>query len=95
LFFEQDHVTLCHVYPALKDIKKYLVEQHTIYHPSTDEVHITITNSMEFLLDSIRARRKKLLDRDLLKAAFWRASFGCLWANGDETRLTAPYRLVL
>jgi hypothetical protein len=46
-------------------------------------------------LQMLRALRHKLLDRDLLKAAFWFTSFGCTYANERQLLLPDGYRLVL
>jgi hypothetical protein len=90
-FFEQDMVTLCHVYPALRDVKNHLRQLLDHYRDSDAE----IAESCQFLLDAVHFRRRKLLDRDLMKAAFWLTSFGCRCLNDGEIVLAAPYRVVL
>jgi hypothetical protein len=90
-FLEQDTVTLCHVYPVLRDVKEYLRNLNSFFVDSNDQAAAACL----FLVDMIRRRRRKLLDRDLLKAAFWLTSFGCISLRDSELTISAPYRIIL
>jgi hypothetical protein len=71
-FFEQDHITLCHVYPALKTLKRHLTQQK-------DSLNVDITVCLPYwrmIAGDIRHRQGKLSDMDLVKVAFWLTSFG-------------------
>jgi hypothetical protein len=88
-FFEKNDVTLCHVYPALKTLKKYFIEEYHIHINSEPEYAQCCANVLPF----IQQRQHILLDRDLLKAAFWLTSFGC--RSLSENSLFIPSRYLL
>jgi hypothetical protein len=48
-FFEQDRVTLCHVYPALKGLKEYFREQERFYSDSDPEYAICCSTAASFI----------------------------------------------
>lgn len=90
-FFEQDQVTLCHVYPALKTLKNHFWEEGRSQRDSNPEYATHCTT----VLSVIQRRRRKLLDGSLLKAAFWLTSFGCQSIADRSSFIPIPYRLDL
>jgi hypothetical protein len=90
-FFEQDHVTLCHVYLALKTLKNHFrEEEHS--HQNSDAEYATCCSTA---VSVIQQRRWKLLDKNLLRAAFWLTSFGCQSLSDKISFIPIPYRLDL
>jgi hypothetical protein len=66
MLFEDDHIMLCHIYPALKTLKQYFREEaHS--HSDSDPKFAACCKS---ILCIIQQRQRKLLDQDLVKAAF-------------------------
>jgi hypothetical protein len=90
-FFEQDHVTLCHVYPALKELKEHVREQERSHWCSDPEYTRCCSTAVSF----IQQRHCKLLDRDPLKGAFWLKSFGSQSLSNDHLSIPLPRRLDL
>jgi hypothetical protein len=88
-FFEDDRVTLCHVYPALKTLKKYFQEE---VHSNSDS-NPQYAACCESILPIIQQRQMKLLDRDLVKAAFWLTSFGCQSLADNKLFIPLLYQL--
>jgi hypothetical protein len=68
----QDHVIQRHAYPALKTLKDHFREQERSQRDSNPEYALCCST----LLPGMKHRRSKLLDGNLLKAAFWLTSFG-------------------
>jgi hypothetical protein len=88
-FFEDDHITLCHIYPALKTIKNYFREEaHS--HSDSDPKY---AECCEIILSIIQQRQRKLLDQDLVKAAFWLTSFGCQSLADGKIFIPDPRKL--
>jgi hypothetical protein len=88
-FFEEDRVTLCYVYPTLKNLKKHFREEADSHSESNPEYAAYCAS----ILPIIQQRQSKLLDRDLLKAAFWLTSFGCRSLATDTLFIPIGYRL--
>jgi hypothetical protein len=84
-FFERDCTTLAYVYPVLKRLKFYVRDE--INHTTDTEY----SEHLEFLLVSFSARRRKHLDWDLIKAAFWLTSFGCQYRHDGECPIDAQF----
>jgi hypothetical protein len=71
-FVEQDHITLCHVYPALKTLKHHLTQQE-------DRLNVDIAECLDYwrlTAEFVRQRQRKLFDMDLVKVALWLTSLG-------------------
>jgi hypothetical protein len=87
-FFEQDHVTLCHVYLARKDHFREQERSQRTFNPE----YAVCCPTVLFL---IQQRGSKLLDRNLLKAAFWLTSLGCQSLSDNKLFISLAYRLPL
>jgi hypothetical protein len=72
-FFEQDHISLFHVYPALTAFQHHFNEQAARAKSKSPDLF----EDWNSFACSLRFRRCKLLDRNLVKAAFCLTSFGC------------------
>jgi hypothetical protein len=70
-FFERDDVTLAYVYPALKHLKAYLINEKASTEDRNYAEHI------DSVMTIVTRRRRKHLDWKLIKAAFYLTSFGC------------------
>jgi hypothetical protein len=90
-FFEQDSIALCHVYPALKTLKQYFKEQAVATQYESPE----LSYSWSWLTDRLHFRQRKLLDRDLMKVAFWLTSFGCTWLADRNELISRSHQLQL
>jgi hypothetical protein len=90
-FFEQDHITLCHVYPALKTLKRHLGQHED---PSNADVAECL-DYWHSIASFIRVRQHKLLDMDLVKIAFWLTSFGCTWLAQQKELVPESHQLRL
>jgi hypothetical protein len=90
-FFEQDHISLCHVYPALKTLKRHFNEQAAIAEAECPE----LLEGWHSLRHYLRFRQYKLLDRDLVKAAFSLTSFGCTWLAIRNELIPSSHQLQL
>jgi hypothetical protein len=90
-FFEQDYVTLCHVYLALKTLKGYFEDEERSQCDSNPEYAMCCSTA----LSVIHQARCKLLDQDLPKAAFWLTSSGCQSLPDNAPFIRLPYRLDL
>jgi hypothetical protein len=90
-FFEQDRVTLCHVHPVMKTLKDHFREQENSQRALNPEYAACYSSALAV----IQRRRSKLLDRNLLKAAFWLTSFGCQSLSDNSIFVPPAYRLVL
>jgi hypothetical protein len=88
-FFEEDRITLCHVYPTLKTLKKYFREEADSHSDSNPEYAACCAS----VLPIVQQRQRKLLDRDLLKAAFWLTSFGCQSLSDNRLLIPILYQL--
>jgi hypothetical protein len=71
--FEQNHMTICYVYPALKKLKRHLEQQK---HPPNADAAECLDYWLS-IVSFIRVSQRKLFDMDLVKIAFWLTSFGC------------------
>jgi hypothetical protein len=89
--FEEDRITLCHVYPALKTLKKYFLEEANSHTDSNPEYSACCAS----VLPIVQQRQRKLLDRDLLKAAFWLTSFGCQSLSNNCLFIPTLYQLTI
>jgi hypothetical protein len=90
-FFEQDHITLCHVYPAIKILKRHLEQQE-------DPMNADINECLDHwhsIAHFIRLRQRKLLDMDLVKLAFWLTSFGCTQLAQQQELIPESHQLRL
>jgi hypothetical protein len=90
-FFEQDRVTLCHVYLALKGLKEHFRDHERFYGDSDPGYAMCCPAAISF----IQSRHCKLSDRDLLKAAFWLTSFGCQSLSDDHVSIALTHPLDL
>jgi hypothetical protein len=79
-FLEQDHITLYHVYPALKKLKRHLEQQEDP--PNADPAECL--DYWHSIVSLIRVRQSKLLDTDLVKIGFWLTSFGYTWLTQQQ-----------
>jgi hypothetical protein len=90
-FFEQDHVTLCQVSLALKTLKGQFRDEERSQWDSNPEYATCCSTA----LSVIHQRRCKLLDQDLLKAAFSLTSLGCQSLSGNIAFIPIPCPLDL
>jgi hypothetical protein len=90
-FFEQDHITLCHVYPTLKTLKRHLKQEEDPLSPDIYEC----LNYWRLITNFIQLRKCKLLDMDLVKVAFWLTSFGCTWLAKAQELIPESHQLHL
>jgi hypothetical protein len=84
-FFERDSTTLAYVYPVLKRLKLYVRDE---IRKTTDPEY---SDHLEFMLRSFSERRRKHLDWDLVKAAFWFTSFGCQYRYDGECAIDTQF----
>jgi hypothetical protein len=86
--FEQDAITICDVYSALKMPKCHLTHQE-------DRLKIDITEYLDSwrpIADFVQQRQRNLLDTDLVKVAFWLTSFGCIGLAREEEFIPEDHR---
>jgi hypothetical protein len=89
--FEKDEITLCHVYPTLKALKTYFQEEVRTNQDS-NPAHAECCGNA---LSCIKQRQYKLLDKDLVKAAFWLTSFGYQSLSDNTIFVPTMYQLNL
>jgi hypothetical protein len=90
-FVEQDHIALCHVYPALKTLKRHLTQPE-------DPLNVDMTECLDYwrrIAGLVRQRQRNLFDMDLVKVAFWLTSFGSTWVARQEEFIPENHRLHL
>jgi hypothetical protein len=90
-FFEKDSITLCHVYPVLKTLKKHFREEEHFKFETDPEYAACCSTAVTI----IKHRCRKLLDMDLVKAAYWLTSFGCQSLSDNVPFIPSPYILNL
>jgi hypothetical protein len=90
-FFEQDRISLCHVYPALKALKRYFTDQADTAEGESPE----LMEGWNSLRQCLHLRQRKLLDRDLARVAFWLTSFGYTWLATRNEPIHASHQLRL
>jgi hypothetical protein len=90
-FFEQDHITLYDVYPALKELKRYLRDEVT----ASEEVAPEYAQCCQSMAEFLQTRRVRMLDHDLIKVTFWLTSFGCKWLADGHEYISDTHRLHL
>jgi hypothetical protein len=83
-YFERNQTTLAYVYPALKRLKEYVRHQQDDPTIASD-----LTGQFSALLGSLSFRRRKHLDWDMIKAAFYLTLFGCRCFNAGGLRFDA------
>jgi hypothetical protein len=83
-YFERNQTTLAYVYPALKNLKEYARQQRDDPIIAPD-----LAGQFRALLASLSFRRRRHLDWDMIKAAFYLTSFGCHFFNGGGLRFEA------
>jgi hypothetical protein len=81
--FEKDDITLCYVHPVLRALKKYFREEERIHTDKDPKYAKYCANALIF----IQQRQKKLLDMNLIKAAYWLTTYGCK-SLSENTRHT-------
>jgi hypothetical protein len=90
-FFEQDHITVCHVYPAIKTLKAHLAQQE-------DPEKVDIAECLDYwraIADLSRLRQRKLLEMDPVKVAFWLILFGCALLAAQRKVIPESHQLRL
>jgi hypothetical protein len=65
-FFKQDRMSLCHVYPALKALKRDFKDQADTVEGESPE----LLEGWHSLVQCLHLRQRKLLDRDLVRVVF-------------------------